>query len=388
MRKASLYLSGVLVATLALTACASRPPPAPASAAAPASASSANQMEAAPQTAPRPLPRLRKNAPVRYVVKRGDTLWSIASHFFNAPWLWPEIWYENPYIKNPHRIYPGEIIKLSHINGQPVLSVVTQCGTTVKTTAGGTRMLRPCIERTPLGKAVPTIPYDAIAALLSKPRVMDLASYRKAPYVLRSVGGELLAAAPGEIYARGLDADESAPGTNYAVVQKKKKLTDPKSGRTLGYEVLYLGRAQVERGGDPATLKLVQSSRGIEAGNRLVSVESGIVPAQFPLLTPKTDIHTEIIDVIGGLSEVGQYQVVVLDRGKRAGLETGDVLAIYTHGRRIQDPNAHGKLSSSVRLPDRRNGELVVFRSFANISYGLVMRALRPIQIGNLATNP
>lgn len=388
MPKLRFYLPAVLAATVTLAACASRPPPAAPSAPVPASAPTANQAAPASQSAPQPLAKLRKKAPIRYVVKPGDTLWGIASRFFSAPWLWPEIWYENPYIKNPHRIYPGEIIKLSYLHGRPVLSVVTQCGTTVKTTAGGTRMLRPCIERTPLGKAVPTIPYDAIAALLSKPRVMDLASYRKAPYVLRPADGEPLAAAPGEVYARGFAPGKSAAGTKYAVVQKTKKLSDPKSGRTLGYEVLYLGLAQVKRGGDPATLDLLKSNRGIEAGNRLVPVESGIVPAQFPLLTPKTTIKADIIDVIGGLSEVGQYQVVVLDRGKHAGLETGDVLALYTHGKSVQDPNARGKLSSSVRLPDRRSGELVVFRSFPNISYGLVMRALRPIRIGNIATNP
>ncbi|MGH8225703.1 MAG: LysM peptidoglycan-binding domain-containing protein [Gammaproteobacteria bacterium] len=321
-----------------------------------------------------------------YTVRRGDTLWGISAHFFENPWLWPEIWYENPYIANPHLIYPGDVITLGYANGHSTLTI-SRNGTTVATTIPGTRMLRPQIERTPLDKAVPTIPYDAISALLSKPRVMSAADYAAAPYVLRPADGQLLAAAPGLVYARGLGSDDH-PGTGYAVVRQENALKDPASGRLLGYEVLYLGRASVTAAGDPSTLELQTSTREVRGGDRLVALETGVVPSQFPLLTPKTRIHAAIIDVIGGLAEVGQYQVVVLDRGTRAGLETGDVLAIYTHGKAVKDPYAHAGLSAKVRLPDRRSGELVVFRSSPEISYALVMRALRPIKIGDITTNP
>ncbi len=386
MRAARLCLPLALAASLALAACASHPPPAQPSAPAPAStASSLTQTVSRPR--PKPAPALRKEAPLRYVVKPGDTLWGIASRFLRAPWAWPEIWYENPYIKNPHLIYPGDVITLSYANGRPVLTR-TRGNLTVAATQPGTRMLHPQVERTPLGRAVPTIPYDAISALLSKPRVMDLASYRAAPYVLQPADGQLLAAAPDKVYARGLPAGKDAAGMAYAVVHKNKKLTDPKTGKLLGYEVLYLGRGRIAAGGDPATLQLLKSTREIRAGDRLVPIQSGLVPAQFPLLTPKHAIHAQIIDVIGGLAAVGQYQTVALDRGARAGLETGDVLAIYTEGKRIRDRNAHGSLSSTVRLPRRRSGELLVFRAFPRISYALVMQSVRPIKVGDIATNP
>lgn len=374
----------LVVAALALAACANTPPPAPPPASTPAAASAPVPQTQAPVV--RPAPVVRRQAPVRYTVRRGDTLWGISSRFFEDPWLWPEVWYENPYIKNPHLIYPGDVITLSRIGGRPVLTI-SRNGTTVATTIPGTRMLRPQVERTPLGRAVPTIPYDAISPLLSKPRVMDAASYAAAPYVLRPVDNQLLAAAPALIYARGFDANNS-PGTAYAVVRKQKALRDPASGRILGYEVLYLGRAQVTASGDPTTLRLQTSTREVQAGDRLVAPETGVMPSQFPLLTPKTKVRAAIIDVVGGLAEVAQYQVVVLDRGTRAGLETGDVLAIYTHGKTVKDAYAHSGLSSKVRLPDQRIGELVVFRAFPEISYALVMQALRPIKIGNVTTNP
>lgn len=377
----------ITLAPLLLAACAAAPAPQasqPAPASAPARA-------VAPVPASQPAPAIRREAvrpqaPVHYTVHRGDTLWGIASRFFKDPWLWPQVWYENPYIHNPHLIYPGDVITLGRAHGRPTLTI-TRGGTTVATTVPGTRMLHPRIERTSLAEAVPTIPYDAIEALLSKPRAMSAKQYGAAPYVLRPVGGQLLAAAPGLIYARGLGADDS-PGTVYAVVRKEKALKDPENGRILAYEVLYLGRARVTASGDPTTLALQTSTREVQGGDRLVAPETGIVPAQFPLLTPKAKVRAAVIAVIGGLAEVGQYQVVVLDRGKRTGLETGDVLAIYTRGKTIRDTHAHGSLSSTVRLPERRSGELVVFRAFPQVSYALVMRALRPIRIGDVVSNP
>src|SRR5690625_720237 len=309
-----------LAAMLALTACASAPTarqnqtaacPPPVTAAQPATRST-------PAPIAQPVEQVRRNAPFRYVVQPGDTLWDISARFFKSPWLWPELWYDNPYIKNPHLIYPGDIITFAYVNGHPALSI-SRNGTTVASTAPGVRMVRPKVERTPLAEAVPTIPYDDISALLSKPRVMTLDQYQNAAYVLQPTDGQLVAAVPDSVYARGLDKTV-AQGTRYAIVHKAKALKDPETGQTLGYEVLYLGRAELTAGGDPAPLKLVSTTREIHAGDRLVAAESGIVPTQFPLHTPCTGIQAAIIDVIGGISEVAQYQVVVLDRGKQNGL--------------------------------------------------------------------
>lgn len=375
-------LSGsiAMAATVLLAACASHKappppaPPAPATTAAPATAPAP-----APQTAPLPV---KKTAPVRYVVKKGDTLWSISAHFFSNPWLWPEVWYENHYISDPHLIYPGDVITLK---GGTL--TVSRNGTVVKSTLPF-RQLKPQITRTPLSKAIPTIPYDEISDLLSKPRVMTAKQYDKAPYVLRSVNGQMLAAAPDSVYVRGTELKDADVGANFAVVRKEKPLRDPKDGTLLGYEVLYMGRGQITALGDPATLKLTASTQEITPGNRLVDIDHGTTPAQFPLLTPKSPINGQIIDVIGGLGEVGQYQVVVLDRGSRDQLEMGDVLGIERTGKRIKDPYAQASMSHQVMLPNQHIGELVVFRVFDRVSFALVMHATHPVSIGNTVTNP
>ena len=375
-------LSGSIAtaATVLLAACASHkapPPPAPPP---PATVS-------APATAPAPAPTtaslpVKKTAPVRYVVKKGDTLWSISAHFFSSPWLWPEVWYENHYIANPHLIFPGDVITL---RGGAL--TISRQGTIVKSTAPF-RQLKPRITRTPLSEAVPTIPYDEISDLLSKPRVMTNKDYDKAPYVLRSVNGQMLAAAPDSVYVRGTDLKDVDMGASYAVVRKEKPLHDPKDGALLGYEVLYMGHGLITATGDPSILKLTESTQEITPGNRLVEVDSGTVPAQFPLLTPDSKINGQIIDVIGGLGEVGQYQVVVLDRGSRDKIRMGDVLGIERTGKRVKDPYAQGSMSHQVMLPYRHIGELVVFRVFDRVSFALVMHATQPVSIGNTVTNP
>lgn len=377
-------ISGSLavLAAIAVAGCASHTPatraPAPATTPPPATAA-APTPPPAPSTAPLPV---KKTAPVRYVVKKGDTLWSIAGHFFSNPWLWPEVWYENHYIDNPHLIYPGDVITLS--GGALTIS---RGGTVVRSTTPF-HQLKPRIRRTPLSEAIPTIPYDEISDLLSKPRVMTAEQYAQAPYVLRTVDGQLLAFAPNKVYVRGKKLKGAGNGATYAVVRKEKPLYDAHTHHLLGYEVLYLGRGNLVAGGDPATLKLTASTQEIQPGNRLVPVDTGTVPAQFPLLTPNSGVKGEIIDVIGGLGEVGQYQVVVLDRGSSDGLKMGDVLRAERTGSRINDRYAQGSMSHQIKLPNEDIGQLVVFRVFKRVSYALVMQATHPISIGNTVTAP
>ncbi|HEX5314960.1 MAG TPA: LysM domain-containing protein [Gammaproteobacteria bacterium] len=372
-----------LVAALGLAACANQP----------CAPQVAQPLAKTPPATAAPVPPLAKalqaHPPFRYVVQPGDTLWGISSRFLRSPWLWAEIWYENPYIHNPHLIYPGDVITLTYPNGEAALSI-SRGGTMVATTSAelGTRFVAPKVRVTPLAHAIPTIPYDEIAPLLSKPRVMGAEAYASAPYVLRPLEDRLLAASPGSIYARGLDGTGDDPGSAWAVVEKTKVLKEPPSGCSLGYEVAYLGRAEVRRAGDPTSLQLVQSTQEIKPGDRLVPVETGVVPSQFPLLAPNVVVDADIIDVIGGLEEVGQYQVVVLDRGSQSGLRMGDVLAIYRRGEWMKDPYAHGNLSGSVLLPNERSGHLVVFKVFPQVSFALVMSAQRPIRINDFATNP
>jgi len=381
LRKLGLIAVAVGIGTLAGCASpkppSSKPAPVPQSIAPPAPAG----------IKPHPIP-VKKTAPLRYIVKKGDTLWGISSRFLRDPWYWPTIWYENPYIKNPHLIYPGDVITLSRLGNHPVLSI-HRAGTLIATTSPllRPRMLRPRIERIPLGKAISTLPYDDIAALLSKPRVMTAKQYQAAPYVLRATE-RLLAAAPGGIYARGIPAAENRPGTRFAVVKKSHPLYDPKTHELLGYEVIYLACATVTAGGDPSTLQLDSSIQEVVPGNRLVPIEAGTIPSRFPLLAPTVPVAGEIISVIGGMNEVGQYQAVVLDRGTRNGLKPGTMLAVYTKAKHVFDPYAHGNLTHEVKLPERRIGDLVVFRAYPQVSFALVMRATQPIRVNDPIRNP
>lgn len=381
-----LGLIAVVTGIGALAGCASQaPPPPPKPAPAPAPRIIVPPVPAIIKPHPAPI---KKTAPLRYVVKKGDTLWGISSRFLRDPWYWPTIWYENPYIKDPHLIYPGDVITLSRSGNHPVLSIY-RAGTLVATTSAPlrTRMLKPRIERIPLGEAIPTLPYDDIAALLSKPRVMTAKRYQAAPYVLRPTE-RLLAAAPTGIYARGIPAAEDRPGTSFAIVKKNQPLYDPKTHELLGYEVIYLARATITTGGDPSTLQLDSSMQEVSPGNRLVRIETGIIPSRFPLLPPSVPVAGEIISVIGGMNEVGQYQTVVLDRGTQNGLKIGTTLVVYTAGKRVFDSYAHGNLAHEIKLPEQRIGELVIFRAYPRVSFALVMRATQPIRVNDPVRNP
>lgn len=375
-------ISGSLavLATVIVAGCASHQPATPATAPA-TTPPPASSPAPAPKPGTVPLP-VKRTAPLRYTVEPGDTLWSISAHFFSSPWLWPEVWYENQYIQNPHLIYPGDVITLS--DGALTIS---RGGTVVRSTAPF-RQLKPQIQRTSLAKAIPTIPYDQISDLLSKPRVMTADQYRQAPYVLSTVGGQLLAAAPDSVYVRGKKLRHAGVGSTYAVVNKEKPLYDLHTHQLLGYEVLYLGRGKLTSGGDPATLKLTASTQEIHPGNRLVPVDTGTLSAQFPLLTPKAPINGQIISVVGGLRQVGQYQVVVLDRGSKNQLEIGDVLSAQRTGGHIYDPYTQGNMKHEVKLPNRKIGQLVVFRVFPRVAFALVMHATQPVSIGDTVTKP
>lgn len=393
-----LYLALALAGVVTLAACAGTPsatnPVTPDAASVPgcpppaAMQASAQASAGEPTPAPiaKPVAQVQEHAPFRYVVQPGDTLWDISGRFFRSPWLWPEIWYENPYIQNPHLIYPGDVITFTYVNGQPAL-LVSRHGTVVAATTPEVRMLHPTVEHIPLAEAIPTIPFDEIAPLLSRPRIMMLERYKAAPYILRALNGSVIVAAPKSVYARDLDKN-AVTGTEYVVVRKKQPLVDPATGELLGYEVLHLGRAVVTSTGDPATLKLTESNREIHAGDRLIPVERGIVPTEFPLRIPCAGMRATVIDVLGSIIGAGQYQVVVLNRGETDGLRVGAVLEVQSDTQTVRDPYAHGELSTRVKLPRRPIGELVVFRTFDEASYALVMHATRPIKEGALATSP
>lgn len=324
-------------------------------------------------------------APRHYLVKKGDTLWGIASLYLKDPWRWPDIWYANPAIKNPHLIYPGDELVLGYLpSGQPYISV-KRGGQPVSAPSLPVEKLEPKIRYQPLTAAIPAVPMEAIRAFLSKTRVIDKEEMEDAGYLLRSVRGSYASAEGDEVYARGL---KRATGEHYDLYRLGDKYVDPETGDTLGYQATFIGEGRVERWGDPQKLLLTATPQEAYAGDRFLPVTTEELNATFLPHPPPKALRGDIIDVLHGVAEIGQYQVVVLDRGSADGLDVGTVLGVYRRGKKISDPYAFDGLSGSVKLPDERSGVVMVFRTFKRVSYALVMRAKREIHVFDVVKNP
>lgn len=323
------------------------------------------------------------DAPERYVVERGDTLWDISETFLADPWYWPEIWQVNPQIENPHLIYPGDVLTLVYIDGRPRLML--------ERAIVGER-LSPQIRTQPLDEAINTIPYEQIAAFLTRAMVLEKDEIEALPYIVAARGNHLISAAGNDVYTRG---DIAGPGARYSVVHVGDPLVDPDDGRLVGYEGLYVGQGQVRRTGDPATVNLVDTEREALAGDRLVPRQVDI-PLNFFPKPPDTEIDGRIISVIDGLSLIGQYQVIVINRGARDGLAPGDVLSTFDAGEVVRDRYKKlGYFSGSawrggekVRLPDERSGTVMLFKVYDRIAYALVMEAESDIHVLDPVRNP
>lgn len=326
--------------------------------------------------------KLRPDAPQNYTVVKGDTLWDISGLFLQDPWNWPEIWQVNPQIQNPHLIYPGDVLSLVWVDGQPRIMVNQQ--------ASGGR-LSPQIRVLPLDAAIPTIPYDAIEPFLAKPRVMSPEEIASLPYVLDIKESHIVAGSGFTVYTRG--NGDAEVGDRFNVMHVGDPLYDPESRRILGYQTHHVGGGRITRSGDPAKMFLNETSREVLRGDRLVTQD--VAPAQdFVPSAPQYEVESYIIDVIEGVKLIGQYQIVVINKGSRHGLEAGNVLSIFQTGDVIRDRFADRSLFSrtffapKVKLPDEQAGRMMVFRVQENLSYGLVMQATSEIHVGDKAVNP
>ncbi len=317
-----------------------------------------------------PVP-LAEGHPNEYVVQVGDTLWDIAATFLKDPWFWPEIWYVNPDIENPHLIYPGDVLGLIYIDGQARISNVR----------ASTYRMSPQARVTPLSQAVTSIPFGEVAAFLSSGVVLEKNQADALPYLLQTRGDHLMASAGNEIYVRGITNDE--PSARYNIVHVGDALIDPDDNRLIGYHGIMIGEGSLRRTGDPATVALTSTSQEAVMGDRLLPA-SVDVPLNFFPRSPSTNIDGRIVSVVGGVTQIGQYQVVVMNRGSNNGLSVGDVLSVFQSGTEVKDRFGGG----NVRLPDEQAGTVMVFKTYDRISYGLVMEATDAIHIHDFVRNP
>jgi predicted small secreted protein len=323
---------------------------------------------------------IRPDAPKSYTVKRGDTLWDISSLFLKDPWLWPEVWIINPQVENPHLIYPGDTLALAYgANGQPQ----------IRLTGGGAARLNPRLRSSPLDGAIPTLPYSSIAAFLSKPTVLTKDQIKKAPAVLAFREKHLIGGSTNEIYVRNLNAPLNS---RFSVVHVGEALKDPDNGDVLGYEGIYTATASVLTTQNPSKAVLLDSARETLEGDRLIAADTE-APLNFILSSPPENLKGRIISVVDGTELIGQYQVVVINRGSRHGVVPGNVMAIDQAGEVVRDRNGGGfaakiGFGQRVQLPEERAGTLLVFRTFDRLSYGLVVGASSEIHVADYVRNP
>ncbi len=337
---------------------------------------------AAPQRAPAVTVTsddLQANVPETYVVKKGDTLWGIAKHFLKNPWYWPEIWHSNPDIKNPHLIYPGDVISLYYVNGKPRL------GINMKQVPGSTR-LQPKIRTYPLDEKDVGIAIQAIKPFLIRPQVVAEETLESAPHVLDSREARLIYGSGDEVYVHGLN--NAWAGQRFSVFRPGKKLLDPKTGELLGYEATHASDAELIREGEPATIELQDSVREVLRGDRLLPLDPGPEGFYFIPHAPAPATEGNIISLFNALSQVAQYQIAVVNLGQRNGMEPGHVLEIHQAGRTVTDHFHRDQKDREVTLPTETSGLMMLFRTFDKVSYGLIMESDHPIRIGDIVTGP
>jgi LysM domain len=351
-----------------------------------------------------PLNELSPNAPDNYTVKSGDTLWAISRLFLKSPWRWPELWGMNmTEIRNPHLIYPGQQLYLDKSSGRAVLRARSGVGAPTDTVR-----VSPRTRTSSLADAsIPTLPPNLIEPFLAEPIIIDEATLLRAPRIVATQENRVLLSRGDRAYARAQTEGDLSTAKDasdkYRVFRNATPLKDPNTGLIIGYEAQYVGNAELVRGETlrdaknkdgkdikeivPATIDIINSKEEMRIGDRLLPEPK----REFATYTPRAPEQKieggRIVSVYGSaVVNAAQNQVVVINRGKADGVETGHVLAILKDGETLQDRTEPGK--PEIKLPNERNGLLMVFRTFDKLSYGLILQITDGVRIGDRLANP
>jgi len=356
-----------------------------------------------------------ENAPGRYIVQQGDTLWSISAKFLIKPWHWPEIWHLNPDVKNPHLIYPGDELVLSG-NG----------------VSHGPGSVGPHARATSLDSAVKPIQLSSVKQLLKNARILDEATMENAPAVVGLEENRLRGTTGQLIYIRGLDAQvgdrfavvraagryydmpPESEGATREVYREKRSGWDGRanllwthgpqentlSGRVrfLGYEVLDFGTVQVTRTGEVSSALVMNADFEVNKGDYILPIDPKPYDDEYlPHPPAQAPDNMRVVAFTGALTSVGTYEVVALSRGSEDGVDNGTTYSIYAEGEVVQDitdyPVGSAKAfghphEKNVVLPPEFVGHVMIFRTFPRVSYGLIMDGVRPVQLGNFLHDP
>ena len=320
--------------------------------------------------------QLVDNPPDRHVVVKGDTLWDISGKFLKQPWRWPEIWQMNrDQIKNPHLIYPGDVVLLDMSSGSPRLRLGKKVG-------AGTGKLQPTVYSKPIQQVVPSIPPNAIEPFISQPLVIEDGELNTGVKIVAMQEDRMLVGTGDSFYASGIP---DAAVEKWHVFRKGKPLKDPATGKILAYEAFFLGNARLVKPGEPALLRVSLAKEEIARGDRLIPAPEPEIISYVPH-RPEQDVSARVLGIYGGLREGGANSVVALNVGKNDGMEIGHVVALYR--KRVSlDVDDSGRRTETP-VPDERYGLAFVFRVFNGISYALVVESSKAVIVGDTARNP
>jgi LysM domain len=345
-----------------------------------------------------PLADLAPNAP------DSDTLWSISGLFLKSPWRWPELWGMNLQdIRNPHRIYPGQQLYLDKSNGRATLRTRQAAGNGPPT---DTVRVSPRTRSESLADAsIPTLAPHLLEPFLAEAMIVDEATFARAPRIVATQEGRVLLSRGDRAYARGEYIDGNAGSKplsiakgepqEFRVFRNATPLKDPTTQQILGYEAQYVGRAELVRGESLVQTKdkdgkaqtdIVAAKEEMREGDRLIAEPARELLSYAPH-APSTPIAGQIVSIYGSaVAFAAENQVVVINRGARDGLERGHVMAIITDGARQRDKTDEAR--PDMKLPNERNGLLMVFRTFEQLSYALILQATDGVKVGDHFVKP
>ena len=374
---------------------------------------------------------LRPGAPDTYRVRPADTLWSIAARFLRDPWRWPEVWHSNSEVANPNLIYPGDVLRLTMVDGQPRIGV-DRGGETVVGHQGGMRVVRlaPRVRASSLKEAIPTIPIAAIGPFLTQPYVAESDQINRAPYVVGFPEEHIVAGIGDSVYVRRID---SADHDRFQILRPGEALRDPKTNETLGFVATFVASVALERTGDPAKLRVLRSEREVAIGDRVIPASLDEPLRNFFPRPAPAGTRAEILAVLNGVTQVGQNDVVIINAGTRERLEPGQVFEVFQGGTkqadqvrqggfnwnwreetplstrfwygdnekirkwRYNEPDANTPFPPTVDVrpqrstfiqPFERSGILMVFRIFERVSFAIILDANRAMHIHDRIAPP
>lgn len=359
-------------------------------------------------TAGVPVSELAPNAPESYTVKAGDTLWAISGLFLKSPWRWPQLWGMNMQdIRNPHRIFPGQQLVLVKNGGMASLRARGAAGAAAGAIPTETVKVSPRVRYESLSEsAIPTVQTHLIEPFLAEPLIVDEQAFNRAPRIVATQEGRVLLSRGDRAYASSAGRNELVAARDrqrdWRVFRAATTLRDPATGEVLGFEAQYVGRATLVRGETqrdvrakdgkaavevvPATIDIVSAKEEMRIGDRLFPEPPRELNSYVPR-APETPVSGQIVSVYGSaVSMAAQNQVVVINKGAKDGVQRGHVMAILKDGERLQDRTDDKR--QEIKLPDERNGLLMVFRTFDRLSYALVLQITDGVKVGDRITNP